>query len=73
MATQRQAARREDILHLLRATGSAEGITARQVSEALGIHYTTANDDLHILRNEGKVKAQGGPAFGMPRSWRSVG
>lgn len=71
MATIRQNARRTEVLDLLHRRGS-DGATARYVSEALGIHYTTANDDLHILQNAGQITSEGGPAFGTARSWRAV-
>ena len=62
MATRPQLQRRDSIMALVKRAPS--GLTARQVSEHVGIHYTTANDDLHILQNEGKVLQMetGGPA-----------
>lgn len=42
--------------------------TARQVSEALVHHYTTVNDDLHILQHKGLVTHDGGK----PRVWSKV-
>jgi hypothetical protein len=52
--TRPQIARRQKVLEIVQISGE-EGATARTISEMIGIHYTTANDDLHLLRNEGEV------------------
>jgi predicted ArsR family transcriptional regulator len=67
MPTANQIVRRHKVLAHLQAN---PGATARQVSEALGIHYTTANDDLHVLLTAGKVSCsqQGRDA----RTWRAT-
>lgn len=65
--TANQIARRNKVLAFLRHHQQA---TAREVSEALKIHYTTANDDLHVLLNSGRV------SYIQPvraaRSWRAT-
>jgi predicted ArsR family transcriptional regulator len=61
--TKPQKERRNKVLQFLRAN---QPVTARRVSEALDIHYTTANDDLHILQTSGLVRNDGE----MPRGWR---
>jgi predicted ArsR family transcriptional regulator len=66
--TKPQAKRRADVLSQVRR--HPNGITARDVSAKVGIHYTTANDDLHILANRGLVQVVDSNAI--PRIWKKV-
>ncbi len=66
MTTKPQAQRRKQLLIALGY--SPQGATARHLSKGTGHHYTTTNDDLHVLMHEGKVTHDGD----RPRIWKVV-
>lgn len=66
MPTKPQQLRRDALRAWL--SQQTEGVTATQAATHMGTHYTTANDDLHILQVAGLVAVEETAAG---RVWRA--